>query len=389
MDKGLPQQEPSAGSSLVKLPQLDGLRAVAVSAVLLEHFFWGHYLTHALPWGWLGVRLFFVISGFLITSILLECREISETTGIPKRRSIRQFYARRALRILPLYYLVLFSAAAIGVAPVRETFAWLATFTSNIYFALRGEWLPPVTHLWSLAVEEQFYLVWPWVILFVPRRHLPRVMLAAVGIALLWRTLSVAAGHAAVTTWVATPGSLDTLAMGSLLAIVRRPPHSVFTQPRRFAGLCLAIGAPLMVLTLGLHLAGISLSTRLVLSDLAMALSFTWLVSRAADGFEGWGGRLLNLAPVRYLGKISYGVYVYHLFVKLLLPGTLVRIGLSYPSGLAGELLTTGATIAIASASWHLFELPINSLKSHFPYRPTDENPPDLEQRADPTRDDP
>ena len=65
MDKGLPQQEPSAGSSLVKLPQLDGLRAVAVSAVLLEHFFWGHYLTHALPWGWLGVRLFFVISGFL------------------------------------------------------------------------------------------------------------------------------------------------------------------------------------------------------------------------------------------------------------------------------------------------------------------------------------
>ena len=354
MDKEVPQQGTSAGSALIKLPQLDGLRAFAVSAVLLEHFFWAHYVSHALPWGWLGVRLFFVISGFLITSILLECREISETTGIPKRRSIRQFYARRALRILPLYYLVLFSAAAIGVAPVRETFPWHATLTSNINFALRGEWLSPVTHLWSLSVEEQFYLVWPWVILFVPRRYLPRVMLGAVGVALLWRMLSVAAGHAPVTTWVATPGSLDTLGMGSLLAIVRRPPGAVYTPPRRFAGLCLAIGAPLMALTLGLHLAGLSLSSRLVMSDLAMALSFTWLVSRAADGFGGWGGRLLNLAPVRYLGKISYGVYVYHLFVKLLLPGALVRIGLSYPGGIAGELLPTATTLAIASASWHL-----------------------------------
>src|SRR5436309_834307 len=159
-----------------RMPQLDGVRALAVLAVLVHH-----YLSAAWPvldragtsLGFLGVKLFFVLSGFLITGILLEGRLADDTPeGRSRLRFLRQFYIRRFLRIFPLYYVVVALALICNIAPARQIAIWLLTYTVNIYFSIVGEFPRHFSHLWSLAIEEQFYLVWPWCILYARQRHL-------------------------------------------------------------------------------------------------------------------------------------------------------------------------------------------------------------------------
>ncbi len=138
-------------------PQLDSLRAFAVLAVLFTHFW-----RYDSELGELGVRLFFVLSGFLLTSILLRERDRSRELAISRPRLLRDFYARRILRIWPIYYAALFASVLLGAQGIARTFAWHALFASNILFFLEQSWTPPeVAHLWTLAVEEQFYLVLP------------------------------------------------------------------------------------------------------------------------------------------------------------------------------------------------------------------------------------
>ena len=356
------------------MPQLDGLRAVAIAAVLWQHGFPdGTAWVHALPWGTAGVRLFFVLSGFLITGILLECRDLADRGEVGTGHVLRRFYARRALRILPIYYGVLIVAAVFDLGPVREIWVWLATFTTNLYLAWQGDWLWGgfVNHLWTLAVEEQFYLLWPWVVIFVPRRRIDPVLLCAVASALLWRIASVALGHPALTTELFSLSAFDSLALGSLLASARRGGLGGAEGLRRLRAICLRCGGPLLALLMGLELASAAPGVRLVLVDFAMALFFTWLVDRAADGFGGATGRFLSWAPVRYLGQISYGVYVVHLFVRGTL-ATLVMQGLLPPPANLGVrcLEIVGLSIAVGALSWHFFERPINDLKRRFPYGP-------------------
>ncbi len=144
-------------------PQLDGLRAIAVMAVVFQHFAPSGW-SKVIPWGGLGVTLFFVLSGYLITGILLKGRE--------EPGMLRHFYIRRALRIFPVYYATLLIAALLAIPPVRETFWWHAFYLSNVLFALKNSYFGAVSPFWSLAVEQHFYLIWPWVVLFVPRKRL-------------------------------------------------------------------------------------------------------------------------------------------------------------------------------------------------------------------------
>src|SRR5437762_7625759 len=141
------------------MPQLDGLRALAVTAVIAQHY---KVLVGGAGY---GVHLFFVLSGFLITRILLGERENVETLGITRVRAFRQFYVRRMLRIFPLYYFVVIAGIALGVRNAREYAPWLLTYTFNLKMAAQGTVVEPFVHFWSLAIEEQYYLVWPWLIL--------------------------------------------------------------------------------------------------------------------------------------------------------------------------------------------------------------------------------
>jgi peptidoglycan/LPS O-acetylase OafA/YrhL len=339
--------------------QLDGLRFLAVAAVAWYH--WMPLRSYGVQWGPLGVQLFFVLSGFLITGILLDARAGSEIRG-EKWFSLRQFYIRRFLRIFPLFYLTLAVGVVVNVPQVRETWLWHATYTSNIYFFLRGSWNGHVGHFWSLAVEEQFYLFWPFLILFVRRRFVPWMICAAIGFAPLFRAVVPLFYADNDFAHCLTPGCFDSLGVGAFLAYLVRNPH--FWRPDRCAKMLLAVGLPGCLITYGFHLLP-------KLDQTFAAFCFGWLVYTAANGFGGAFGSLLQAGPIVYLGRISYGIYVLHMFAidalellirQLHLPAAIMDHGL-----LRAPILAV-LTIGIASVSWYLYEKPLNDLKRLWPY---------------------
>jgi peptidoglycan/LPS O-acetylase OafA/YrhL len=294
------------------------------------------------PLGAIGVRLFFVLSGFLITRILLQSRTW------PMGHALRIFYARRALRIFPVFYLVLALAAIINIGPVRQTIGWHVSYLTNIYLFDRGSWHGSISHLWSLAVEEQFYLVWPLVVLTVPERRLPSMIAVAIAAAPITRLLAGGPMNSVLPT-----SCLDSLAAGALLAL----PACRDTIMR--AGL--VAGLPLLVVSLVLRYLGFTGIVFDVALDLGVSLASAWVVGRAIAGFSGMPGRTLSLRPAVYLGTISYGVYLFHGFMPYVL-GRYVTgfVEMAWP---LRALLLTSATIAIASVSWQILEKPLLASK--------------------------
>lgn len=361
------------------MPQLDALRFFAVLGVMVAHNWHPRrlpWLLGDLDWAGLGVRLFFVLSGFLITGILLDCRNEAEknkgTTGF----FIRQFYIRRILRIFPIYYLVVFITLIVDLPPAREIWVWLLTYTSNIYITIHNEWIGRLGHFWSLAVEEQFYLVWPWIVLFVPRKRLVPILLFFIALAPVYRLyayINFPFDIGAMDFKAATfPfGNLDSLAIGAILAFAWNSKLPKETLQKYLAFAVLPAGVVLYTLSLVLYHYDIAPVVFFVIGDLAAALIFAWLVNAAGLGFKGWTGKLLEFSPFIYLGKISYGIYVYHYFMPLILVPVLGRFGYElYVPGRMNFILSTILTIAIASISWHWIEAPINGLKKRFTYSP-------------------
>ena len=313
---------------------------MAVTFVMAFHFVPG--VDRYAPLGSIGVRLFFVLSGFLITRILLESR------AWPAGHALTIFYARRALRIFPLFYLVLALAAVIDIGPVRQTIGWHVTYLTNIYLFERGSWHGSISHLWSLAVEEQFYLVWPIIMLTVSERRLPAIITATIVAAPITRLLIGGPMNS-----VLPASCLDSLGAGALLAL----PATRQTMTR----VGLVAGLPLLAVSLALRYAGFAGVPLEVALDLGVSLSAAWLVGRATGGFAGIAGRCLSVRPVVYLGTISYGVYLFHGFMPYVLGRYVVGfVDIAWP---ARALLLTAATIAIASLSWRFFEKPLLALK--------------------------
>jgi peptidoglycan/LPS O-acetylase OafA/YrhL len=362
---------------LAYMPQLDALRAIAVFAVLFSHY--APEIAGAERAGYAGVRLFFVLSGFLITSLLLRARSAYETRAMGRGEALRNFYVRRWLRLFPLLALVLCLAALADVPPVRETFWWHITYTSNIYFALRGAWNGYVSHFWTLAVEEQFYLLWPWVVLFAPRRRLIAVAVVAAAAGPVFRLGASLAGMHEISVMVLPVSCFDTLAAGALLALAGG--SLAVEQRRRLEVAGFIVGATLSAAILAAGALGAGKLVSATLLDSALAILFVALVSRAARGFRGRAGALLEWRPIVFLGMISYGIYVYHNFTAVMVPtwarwmhlpdpswiwGTMPRYpGLSVARHFLGLSLFTCAAAAV---SWTLYERPINRLKRHFQY---------------------
>lgn len=350
------------------MPQLDSLRAFAVLAVLSVHFI-SHpprWLT-AVPWAAFGVELFFVLSGFLITGILLDCRRQVEA-GATRFWMLRQFYARRCLRIFPLYYAVILGGYIIHLDGFTESLGWNLAYLTNFYIVLKGAWIGAASHLWTLSVEEQFYLVWPWIVLFLPKRSLLPFFVSVAVFAIIYGP--VASNWFGSFKVNVTPfASLHCFGAGGLLALAQRREKEGRAKLRRTLCLIgLSVGLPMLILVL-YYSSPDSMPRRLGLMNLAMTLLFIPLISGAASGFKGVAGVLLMLWPLRYLGRISYGVYVYHLPVGFL-------VGHSYwidrlPRFIPHSATLLAVTVIVSAASWHLFECPINRLKRLFPYRVT------------------
>ncbi len=341
------------------MPQLDGLRALAVASVAFSHWVTSDY-HFGLPWGTAGVQLFFVLSGFLITGILLRCREYGDWTF-----AARAFYARRFLRIFPLFYAVLLTCAVLNIKPVRDTFLWHVSYLSNFYFVWNQGWDGPISHFWSLAVEEQFYLFWPVLILCVPARHIRSSILALIATGIASRFLLPLIFPEVRLLSVLPNSNFDALGLGSLLAFIntREMKHS----PVRW----FIAGVPLYIALFGLRQLGFhQVPFHKATEHLAMLISFTWLIDAASKGFEGPVKKLLQFSPLLYLGRISYGLYVLHNFAGF--PVRVIAIAFGTPelnSGLSGIALKTLVTIGGASMSWHFFEAPLNAAKKKFPYK--------------------
>jgi peptidoglycan/LPS O-acetylase OafA/YrhL len=353
------------------MPQLDGLRAFAVGAVLIHHFFQPARIG-GVDLALLGVWLFFVLSGFLITGILLRSRDQVDYSGSPSGFVLGQFYIRRFLRIFPLYYSVLFMAATIDLGDVRDTIFWHLTYLSNYLFATRQYWGPMTGHFWSLSVEEQFYILWPALILFAPRRLLLKLIISAIAIGPIFRV----AAHFLDFNWIARltvlPASFDALGLGALLAYCS---HHASEKPmliKRLKQCIYWLGVPGLIVFLGLQ----KLENYKLLSDVTVnswfiepvlwALMFVWVINRASLGFTGVAAKILEFKPLAYTGKISYGIYVYHPFVYALVPVLFYTTAVDFyllPPLLQFGLLV-GTTVGMAALSWHFLESPINSLKN-------------------------
>jgi len=342
--------------------QLDGLRTVAVSMVLYHHFFAvdGSVLGH------LGVRLFFVLSGFLITRLLLDARSSFDYRPAP---ALKAFYLRRALRIFPPYFAMLGFIWLVNLEGARGSLKWHAFYLSNFWYALRDEWTPWVLcHTWSLSIEEQFYIAWPLVILLAPRRLIASICVAAIVFSLAYRIYWPFTGTPSLARDLLPPASVDALVAGALLAVHRTSSDG---WPR-WIGLSVA---PLTVAAMiVLWLKSVPMTPTLewltwIGAEVFPVIPLVVLVGCCSSGMRGPFGHFLERPSMIAVGRMSYGVYLFHPIVLSLVVKAQTWIPINVSAQGPGRfVIATTATLALASISWLAFEKPLNQLKRYFPY---------------------
>ena len=351
----MPAESPRSDAH--RMSQLDGMRALAALTVIVQHA--GPEAMRRLIFvGGAAVWFFFVLSGYLITGILVRAKDAAARSGGSRRGVLAAFYARRSVRIFPLYYFVVLLALAVGVPDVRRLWAWDLTYTLNIRMAIWHDGFPAMDHLWSLGVEEQFYLCWPLVVLATPRRFLTAAAAGMVAVGVLSRIGFGLMVPDPTTSYVATTSNLDCLGMGALLALRRIDGKGMPVL------LGLVAGIVVMAAAFALDRLAPALRANLYLKPVAFAAIAAWVVDRGARGIRGPIGAFLASPPMVYLGAISYGLYVYHAAI----PPILKACGIEIPVNALYFPIMLGLTVAIASVSWFAFEKPLNDLKRFFPY---------------------
>jgi len=340
--------------------QLDALRAYAVFGVIFGHmpiFALGKKGFLSIFYSYLpGVPVFFCISGFLITLIILR----NAKTDRPKQ-FLKSFYARRFLRIFPIYYLTIAVLYAANIPGYRDWFIYDVIYASNIKMAFQGSFAGvPTAHFWSLAVEEQFYLIWPFLfILFRKLGHLWMILFFIV----LGYGFTMMMEDIFFTARTFTP--LCYLSLGGLLAYLYLNENSFFLKLDKYS--LLAFGLLLGVI-LGEYFTLFTIGYRLHVTISMLITSF--VILRFVVGFSKKPIIvILENRVVIYLGKISYGLYLYHLFAiyPAMLILKLVNIDLS-DTPMIMQSLKILITIIIAILSWELLEKRINRLKKYFSY---------------------
>lgn len=364
------------------IPGLDGLRAIAILLVFASH-------SDLLSVGWVGVQLFFVLSGFLITGILLDMKD-----SLPSREYFTKFYGRRFLRIFPLYYFYLALMAVVAYwlmsADIRPNYmqiyfdqVWYAVLYVYDFF-YRAPWFQPslfLDHFWSLSVEEQFYIIWPLLLLLVPQQQLKKLFILFILLGPISRFALYWLYASGSNLWVfrepfglviySWPLShLDAFALGAYI--------SRFPIPRpRQQLLILAV----LVLTSGYIATYVTTGNIGVVSAFGYDLrsstgyQFVWAHSLLDYFFavllycvvrEKVFTRFLELPWLRYLGKISYGMYVYHLPLIWFVERFSEERILGEMTHWMRVVISLSSTILIATLSFYLLERPILNLKDRF-----------------------
>lgn len=336
-----------------RIRELDGVRGLAAVVILIYHLRPGG----TIPLGWAAVDIFFVLSGYLITTIILK--------HMGSHGFLRAFYIRRGLRIWPPYLLAIAALVLLdGSIGDRLPLAYLPSFLT---FTQGMPWLSPVEtpfpsffgHSWTLAIEEQFYLVWPALLVIFRRRSVLPLAVAFLGLSLGARALGA---HPYLLV-----SRCDGFAAGAILASMLADPSFVLRHRNRLrwgfgasAAIFLAVAAE--------RLAGPSFgfpeipgSTLLMLN-----LLFACLIGLMVLGSGSAALALLRTRPIVYLGQISYGLYLYHALVYFVVFVTAQKLG--FGASLGRDAVAFGLTFLSAAVSWRCLERPLLSLKDRFPY---------------------
>lgn len=331
-------------------PQLDGLRFFAFLAVFIYHV-----NEQYLPWGWAGVQFFFALSGFLITRILVR----GETGDIGA--DLKRFYLRRTLRIFPLYYALV---AWVALTQHLDHKIWHVLYLVNVrgYFDRSLNLL--LGHFWTLCVEEQFYLLYPLLLLFTPARHrfsLLFILIAGSKAFQAYAHARMFMPHARILL----PYCGEDLLWGCVAGLI-----DLRTLPGRHQGkLCMLAGVAFLVLAWNLHKTTRPPGPHELWSVSLFGSGSALVVFGAWRSTDRWIIGPLSWAPLAYLGRISYGLYALHYPILLGHWVNEIPYGFLIPRPY-GEL---ALTIGLAAASWRFFEGPINRLKDRVAPSPSND----------------
>lgn len=373
----MPQAVPASASAVTpslssllrrRIVELDGLRALAVLGVISFHYTVGTPLEFAAArLGWAGVDLFFVLSGFLITGILLEMRQ--------RPHYFRVFYTRRILRIFPAYYLLLavyFVCARVmgGPQPWQFWTMHAAFLSSTLGFFHSWNFPAPVfvyggsIVLWSLSVEEQFYLFWAPVVKFLRPKFMAGLVAAMILVA---PVLRVWLHRPWIPEYYFFPARMDSLAWGAAIALLLHHGEVVLQRLRRW--LLPHLAGAMLLLAVLMHFTGVGTRENPVfaafgytLLSAIFALFLTWMVLHA--GSANWLCRLMRQQPWQQIGKTSYMIYLIH-YPLVFLAGKALgnRLGHGVRHTVVQDLTGFGLALLIAALSWRYFESPILRLK--------------------------
>lgn len=346
------------------LPQLDGIRTIAIGLVLIYHWLPTNHFINKTPNGTIGVTLFFVLSGYLITEILLKNR-VNSWAGFCK--VYRIFIIRRTLRIFPIYFITL---AVVSILPklhliIETDFyshpVYYLTYTYNHLLDKTNNWQDVLSPYWTLAVEEQFYIIWAIIILVISNNQQTKIFLwttVVLGIIFRLYFVSIQKGHGLITLT-----SIDTFAWGAILALYKLENRQETLQKILQY---LSIPSFLVFLYIVIYANSDESLIKVLFLRSTVACLSTYLILIVTQNSNSLIKQFLMLKPIIFLGKISYGIYVYHMIVPLLFGMVLNRLRINLP--VDSHLVSISVLIIFSYLSFIIIENPINSLKKYFHY---------------------
>jgi peptidoglycan/LPS O-acetylase OafA/YrhL len=346
------------------ITQLDGIRGLAIILVLIGH--WSTPpLKNLLPWGNIGVYTFFVISGYLIAKILLKQKIKQNLVSF-----LTSFWARRILRIFPIYYLTLLILWLVQHPPIADHAIWHFAYLSNFLFMSSAGFQDSTSHLWSLAVEAQFYLFWPFIIFWLKDKYVFYTTIFFLILSPICRLTLFTMGLEIPVIKVFTGSSLDFLGMGALIALAQKNPHLLLfgIKPERLLKIICPFAVAIFSLLQILQYLGYQNVYSYLIGTSSLVICCGWLISSASYGMEGIFKNILESKILRFIGTISYGLYLYHFFIAFYLKKWFPNLALDNleQNAWVRFMIFSIVSFVVATISWFTIEKPLLGLKKYF-----------------------